>query len=66
MTRNTNKAIVAGVAAGMAEDLNWPAWTIRAFYLITFFLFGLGFLLYVFAWLFSSTGNGGQMNLGMR
>jgi len=65
MTRNTNKAMVAGVAAGMADDMGWPVLAIRVFYVVSFFFFGLGFVLYLLAWMFTPHGGGGQMNLRM-
>lgn len=63
MIRNINKSWVAGVASGMAHKMNWPVGIIRTFYVATFFLLGLGFLLYVAAWLANPLEDEGQMNL---
>ena len=65
MTLNPNKAIIAGVAAGMAEDMNWPVWAVRLFFVLASFVFGLGIVVYASVWLLNQEDTG-QMNLGMR
>jgi phage shock protein PspC (stress-responsive transcriptional regulator) len=57
MERNQNKGIVAGVAAGLNERTGVSLLFIRIGFIAGFFLFGLGFFIYLFLWWYSSEGN---------
>jgi phage shock protein PspC (stress-responsive transcriptional regulator) len=46
--RNIEKGYVAGVAAGISEHYNVPVTMIRAMFVITSFLMGLGILAYMY------------------
>jgi phage shock protein PspC (stress-responsive transcriptional regulator) len=50
LERDTNRAWVAGVGAGLAEQLNFPVVFIRLFFVASFFLFGFGLALYAWLW----------------
>ena len=57
MERNKNKGIVAGVAAGLNESTGVSLWFIRLGFVAGFFLFGLGFIVYLFLWSYYTEGN---------
>lgn len=63
MTRNKNQAWVAGVSASVAEYYGVHVAIARLFFLLTFFMFGAGFVLYLWMWL-SYPENTGQLRLG--
>jgi phage shock protein C len=50
LERDTNRAWVAGVAAGLAEQFNIPIALIRMLFIGSFFLFGFGLGLYAWLW----------------
>jgi phage shock protein PspC (stress-responsive transcriptional regulator) len=50
LARNENKSWVAGVAAGMAEEYEVSVVWTRLFFIITFFMFGIGLALYAYYW----------------
>ena len=60
--RNTNQAIVAVVAAGLADKYHINVWLIRFLFTLSFFVFGFGFFVYI--WLWSTVpSNTGQIDL---
>jgi phage shock protein C len=52
LRRSTADRWVAGVAGGLAETTNVPAWSWRVLFLLTALLHGLGLVLYVLLWIF--------------
>ncbi|WP_210504418.1 ATP-binding protein [Nocardioides xinjiangensis] len=54
--RDTNTAIVGGVAAGLAEHLALPVLWVRGFFVATAFLGGFGLMLYAGLWAFLPAG----------
>lgn len=58
-TRPQNGRLLAGVAAGLAEKTELPAWLVRAGFVITSFAGGFGVAAYLAAWaLMPSEGTG--------
>ncbi|MBX4187564.1 MAG: PspC domain-containing protein [Candidatus Doudnabacteria bacterium] len=60
--RNTNKAWVGGVAAGLADEYRVSAIILRLLFVITFFAFGIGLLLYWWFWV-DSPENSNQIKM---
>jgi phage shock protein PspC (stress-responsive transcriptional regulator) len=62
LERDTNRAWVAGVAAGLSERFNAPVALVRLFFVAAFFAFGFGLALY--AWLWAGTpANNNQIRI---
>jgi phage shock protein PspC (stress-responsive transcriptional regulator) len=57
LERNENKAWVAGVCAGLAEQYMAPISFIRLMFVVTFLMFGLGLALYAYYWAIMPGGN---------
>ena len=62
MQRNQNQAWVAGIATAIAEDYSVSVILVRLFFIVTFFMFGAGFVLYLWIWL-TYPENTSQMKL---
>ena len=62
MQRNQNKAWVAGIATAIAEQTGISVFYIRLFFIASFFMFGAGFVLYLWIWS-TYPENTGQMRL---
>lgn len=46
--RNQQKGIVAGVAKGLSDTFGISVILIRLFFILSFFTFGIGFILYAY------------------
>lgn len=57
LERDTNNAWVAGVAAGIAERYNVNVFLVRVLFVASFFLFGIGLLVYWLLWSGSPENN---------
>lgn len=51
LERNTDDKIIAGVASGVADFLGVDPSIVRVIWALTFFLGGLGFIVYVVLWI---------------
>jgi phage shock protein C len=60
--RDTQKAYVAGVASGMAQYYDVPVTLVRALFIVTSFLLGLGILAYMY-FILIMDANDGQTHL---
>lgn len=61
MLRRPGQVLVTGVSAGVADHLGWNADRVRAAFVILTFFWGIGFMLYVWLWVFvprAETGPG--------
>jgi phage shock protein C len=47
---------IGGVCGGLGEHLPIPSWCWRFLFSVTVFFWGLGFLLYIFLWIFVPAG----------
>ncbi|HEX9503158.1 MAG TPA: PspC domain-containing protein [Patescibacteria group bacterium] len=56
--RNQEKGIVAGVAAGISETYDVPVSFIRAFFVFSSFILGLGILAYMYLILITAERDG--------
>lgn len=50
--RDTDASVIGGVAAGLAHHVGAPVLAVRAFFVLTTFLSGLGIVLYAGLWIF--------------
>lgn len=48
--RNTNRAWVSGVAAGLADHYDLPIWYMRLLFVLLFLCLGLGLFVYLHLW----------------
>lgn len=55
LRRLREEAVFAGICSGIAYWLGIPTWLVRVVWGVAFFIYGIGFGIYVILWIFMPT-----------